>query len=328
MIDNNEKLKQELEIYDNNINIHDLPEIYHYWSNKHLKPILSQHNISHPDDLYVNHMFASACLVEKDEPIFISIGSGNCDTEVRIAKRLKEMGLDRFRLECLDLNKNMLARGREMAISENVEENMSFIEMDFNHWKADKEYVAVMANQSLHHIQNLESVFFEIKRSLHKDGAFITSDMVGRNGHQRWPEALELVHHFWQELPESYTYNHLLNRSEGLYENWDCSTEGFEGIRAQDILPLLVKEFHFEMFIGFSNVIDIFVDRCFGHNFDANKRWDTDFIDSVQDCDEKAILSGAIKPAHIMAVMKKTPVIRPTYSRGLSPGFCIRNPAS
>ena len=42
----------------------------------------------------------------------------------------------------------------------------------------------------------------------------------------------------------------------------------FEGIRAQDILPLLVERFTFDEFIGFGNVIDPFVDRSFGPNFD------------------------------------------------------------
>ncbi len=66
---------------------------------------------------------------------------------------------------------------------------------------------------------------------------FVTNDMIGRNGHQRWPEALEIVNQYWHELPEAYRYNKLLSRYEPEYMNWDCSTEGFEGIRAQDILP-------------------------------------------------------------------------------------------
>jgi SAM-dependent methyltransferase len=326
MIDNESRLKKELETFDENINIHELPDIFHYWSNKYLRPMLEEYDIAHPDDLFVKYMFDSASICGVAKPIFVSIGSGNCDTEVRIAKRLQEKGLQDFCIECLDLNPNMLKRGRELALKEGVVTNMSFIELDFNKWKADKEYISVIANQSLHHINNLEGVFGEIKKSLHKNGTFITSDMIGRNGHQRWPEALSALHDFWKELPEDYKYNHQLKRSEDMYENWDCSREGFEGIRAQDILPLLIKNFNFELFIGFSNVIDIFIDRGFGHNFDVNNKWDTDFIDKVHQFDEDSIRSGTIKPTHIMAVMKQHPVSNPNYSRNFSPEYCMRDP--
>ncbi len=323
---NKAKLKQELEIFKENLNVHNLPDIFHYWANKFLRPLLEEYNISNPDDLFVNYMLDSVASCGIQEPVFISIGAGNCDTEVRIAKRLKDNGIQNFSIECLELNPTMLDRGYDLAVREGVAENLSFIESDFNQWQPNKKYVSVIANQSLHHVQNLEGLFAEIKKSLHENGAFITSDMIGRNGHQRWPEALDAVHHFWQELSEKYTYNHLLTRFEPTYENWDCSTEGFEGIRAQDILPLLIENFHFQLFIGFSNVIDIFIDRCFGHNFDPNNNWDTDFIDRIHQFDEDSILKGTIKPTHMMAVMKKNPVENPDYSRGFSPEYCVRNP--
>ena len=81
----------------------------------------------------------------------------------------------------------------------------------------------------------------------------------------RWPEALFQVNELWRELPERYHHNRQLRRMEPEYENWDCSKEGFEGIRAQDVLPELLKRFHFKLFVGFGNVVDIFVDRSFGH---------------------------------------------------------------
>ena len=55
------------------------------------------------------------------------------------------------------------------------------------------------------------------------DGRFITSDMIGRNGHQRWPEALAIVQEFWRELPKAYRYNLLCRATRTQYLNWDCS---------------------------------------------------------------------------------------------------------
>jgi hypothetical protein len=100
-------------------------------------------------------------------------------------------------------------------------------------------------------------------------------------------------------------FNTILNRYEELYENWDCSKESFEGIRSQDILPLLLGNFHFQLFVGFANVIDPFTDRAFGHNFDMRKPWDRAFIDQVHARDEQEMIAGRIKPTHMTAVVGK-----------------------
>lgn len=315
---------QELETFNNNNSIHKLPDIFHYWSNKYVRPLMEEHGLYHPDDIFVNNLYECASSCQADYPKFVSIGSGNCDTEIRIVKKLKKKGLEHFMIDCIDLNPNMLKRGSESAIEEGVSQNISFIEQDFNQWIADKEYNAVIANQSLHHIENLEGVFSEIKKSLHEHGLFITSDMIGRNGHQRWPEALVAVHNFWKELPDSHKYNHQLGRFEEIYENWDCSTVGFEGIRAQDVLPLLIDNFSFQFFIAFSNVVNIFVGRSFGPNFDPKRKWDREFIDKVQRYDEDSICMGNIKPTQMKAVMRKVQVEDSIYSRNLSPEFCVR----
>ena len=69
-------------------------------------------------------------------PRFISIGAGNCDTEVRVAKLLKAQGLADFVIDCLDHNPYMLQRGRELAEAESVADCVGFIEGDFNRWRA------------------------------------------------------------------------------------------------------------------------------------------------------------------------------------------------
>ena len=138
------------------------------------------------------------------------------------------------------------------------------------------------------------------------------------------PESLEIVSKFWSELPEGYKFNVLLERHEEKYVNWDCSKEGFEGIRAQDILPSLLERFEFETFIGFGSAIDIFVDRCFGHHFDPDSQWDREFIDRVHAEDEAGLKSGRLTPTHMLAVCVKNLSRTPFYSRGLEPAFSVR----
>ena len=61
------------------------------------------------------------------------------------------MGLREFTLECLELNSEMLQRGRHDAISQKVSDVIAFVEGDFNFWRASTNYSGVMANHSLHH---------------------------------------------------------------------------------------------------------------------------------------------------------------------------------
>lgn len=321
-----EKLAKEKSIYKDVANVNELPPIFHYWSNKHLRPMFEEYGFSSSDQFFATYLIESARRCSAQNPVFISIGSGNCDAEVRIAQLLLKAGLTEFTIECLDMNPHMLQRGREMADREGIAEHVAYVEGDFNKWKATRKYAGIMANQSLHHVLNLEGLFDEVRSALLPHAYFVTHDMIGRNGHQRWPEALDAVHQFWQELPESYRFNRLLNRHEDLYINWDCSSESFEGIRAQDILPLLLERFEFRLFIGFANIVDVFIDRCFGHNFDAEQEWDRQYVDKLHEFDERCFRDGSLKPTHMAAVMSVEPVSEHVYSRGLSPQQSVRAP--
>ena len=117
-----------------------------------------------------------------------------------------------------------------------------------------------------------------------------------------------------------------IKRQEDEYINHDCAEERFEGIRAQDILPLLNKVFHFELFIPFANVVTVFIDRPFGHNFDAKGEWDRDFIDRLHARDDAAILKGEIKPTQMLAVLRNQSVETTLLHPELTPEFCIRKP--
>lgn len=319
------RMSQELANFNDAVNVHDLPDIFHYWSNRYIRPWFENVGTTHPEDFFARFLIEAA----KDggnAPRFLSIGSGNCDAEVAVARDLRQRGLQDFTLECLDINTTMLERGARLAEQEGVADCVAFQRADFNNWQPPHQYDAIVANQCLHHVTNLEGLFDSIQSALTERGLFITSDMIGRNGHMRWPEALKVVNQLWEELPERYRYNHQQKRLEKKFINHDCSTGSFEGIRAQDILPLLIPRFSFHVFIAFGNVIDPFVDRGFGHNFDPNNPDDLAFIDRVHEIDESGFADGSLKPTHMIAVMAR-PEFRaeqPYFARGLSPEQAVR----
>lgn len=328
VLEYSERIKSELETYRDQVDVHALPEIFHYWSNKYLRPVLEEFGYSHPEAFFERQLaeaYDSAAPTAREPARFVSIGSGNCDAEVRVASGLVASGRTHFVLECLDINPEMLARGKALAESECLAAQLQVLQGDFNNWSPTRHYQAVLANQSLHHVVNLEGLFDAVAKAIGETGRFITSDMIGRNGHARWPEALEIVQEFWRELPDRYRYNQQLHRQEEVFANWDCSVEGFEGIRAQDILPLLIERFGFRLFIAYGSIVDPFIDRSFGHNFDVNNAWDREFVDRVQARDEAEILAGRVKPTHMLAVLVGDRHTETASWRHLTPQFCLRS---
>jgi SAM-dependent methyltransferase len=321
------RIEKEKEIFRDCTRVHDLPEIFTYWSEKYIRPKLEAFGLSCPNymfDWWLARHWKPSPRMQR----FVSIGAGNCDLEIELAARLRQQGFSNFIIDCLDLNSKMLERGVAAAASAGFDKFINPVRADANSWRPQHEYDAVMANQALHHIVNLEELFDQIRNCLKPQGYFLVSDMVGRNGHQLWPEALEIAHEFWRQLPPSYRFNRQLQRYEELYENWDCSKESFEGIRSQDILPLLLERFHFQLFICFSNIIAPFVSRSFGHNFDINAEWDRAFIDRVHQRDEAEIASGRIKPIQMLAIVGVSPEGSMIFHPPLNPQFCVRREAN
>lgn len=316
----------EADVFSELEEVNSLPEIFHYWSNRYLRPQLEDFGFSNPDDFFKYY----ACKAQQHKKhqnslCILSIGAGNCDTEITLAKNLISAGVQSLTIVCMDINEAMFKRGSELAEKEGVADHLTFLQADFNNWKSEGFYDLIIAHQSLHHVVELEHLFAEIKKSLPAEGYFITSDIIGRNGHKRWPETVKVLRQIWREMPKRYCYNHQLNMVQKRFVNHDCSVDSFEGIRAQDILPLLIKNFHFETFIPFANLILIFIDRGLGPNFDINNPEDIAFIDRIHELDESLMLAGTIQPTQLMAAMQLNPsdTMRLRHPK-LTPEFCLR----
>jgi SAM-dependent methyltransferase len=321
-----DRVEAERRQYANNVAVHDLPPICFYWLRKYILPQLEAFGYAGADEFFQLNTERAYDRSSRRVRRFLSIGAGNCDAEVRLAASLRTGGRSEFVIECMDLNPLMIERGAAIAVAQGLEGTIQPLVADFNGWQPVHEYDAVIANQALHHVVELENLFSGVHSALTGEGRLIVSDMIGRNGHRRWPEALTLVEQFWAELPERYRYNRQLQQLDREYPDWDCSQAGFEGVRSQDILRLLIARFEFEFFYSFSNVTDPFIDRSYGPNFDADGEWDRAFIDRVHACDEEGLAAGLLKPTHMLAVLSKSRS-RPLLCRDhLTPEFCVRHP--
>lgn len=306
------------------IDIHALPDSCHYWSMTHLGPhveaVFGRNNLI---EVFAAELIASIKRTGNSD--ILSIGAGDGQVDMLVAREMLNQGCEQFRFECRELSPFLIERGREAAAAQDLTSHIVFEETDINVWQATRQYGGAFAHHSLHHIVELEHIFDQVRDHLAPGGAFVTSDMIGRNGHMRWPEVRAPLERIWSTCPPHYRFNHQLQRQVDPFEDWDCSTEGFEGVRAQDILPLLVERFHFSHLCVWGGVLDTFINRGFGHNLRPDNPQDTAFIDTLWESDCAMMRAGAIAPTHIAAVMRTEPCAL-VSSFGLSPEHCVRRP--
>lgn len=321
------RLRDGTELVDTPPSHDELPRIAGYWSDRYIRPLFERFGYSSPDDFFAKQLSARAAARAPGAARFLSVGAGGCDSEVMFAKALLAAGHDAFTIDCVHFDPGALARGRTRAADAGVAAHIRTIAGDPDAHALEGRYDAIVANFSLHNVVDLERLCGVLHAALADDGVLLVAGMIGRNGHQRWPEARAIVEEYWRELPESYRWNVQLQRQEHEFHDWDCAQGGVEGVRAQDVLPLLRERFGFEQFLAFSNAIDPFVDRSFGPHFDPALERDRAFIDKVQARDEHEILIGRIKPTHMIGVLRRDRTVATKSWRHLTPEFCVRDPA-
>jgi len=260
----------------------------------------------------------------------VSLGSGYGALEIRIAAWARDHGLPAFRITCLEVSPLLVGRARDAIRAAGLQQWLGAEIADLNQpMPLARPVAAFMAHHSLHHLVELEALFDQIAELLHPEGVFIAIDMIGRNGHMRWPETLAIVRQIWPLLPQRLKWDRSFQRLDCWYENWDCSIEGFEGIRAQDILPALIqRKFGFERFVATGGLTDVFYDRRFGANFVLDNRLDVAFLEALQALEDRLIEAGQITPVCLYAVMRSPRSQfcppRPICYRGVTPTLALR----
>lgn len=305
--------------------MHELPDIFHYWSNKYLRPKLNAlFGVDTIVDFYAEY-FRRATVGQPGPYRFASLGAGECSLEIQIAVRLKAQGLSGFTIECFELSPVLIERAMVAARQAGVTDQVQIAAVDLNQWTpTGGYYTGIMASHSLHHFVELEQIFSSCHQSLKPTGVFVTNDMIGRNGHMRWPEVLKWVDGIWRFLPDRLKFNQQLNCFDAEFVNRDCSKESFEGVRAQDILPLLIHRFGFTHFLACGGLVDVFIDRGYGHNFATTNEKDTALIDFIETLNSSLLAQGCIKPTMMFAVMSPDLAASCRCADGLSPGLAVR----
>lgn len=302
-----ERLARERETFADQVDLHqDLPPSAHRWSSRHVQPQLAALGIASVSELITSQIRERA-EQRTGDVVVLSLGSGNGDQELGWLRTLAEVGVDNVRMRLLELNPAMQERAAVAAEELGFAGRVECLTADFNTWCADSEHDVVVGFQALHHVLDLDHLYRQIRASLDPAGVLVVHDMIGRNGHRRWPEALEVIERLWSTLPPELRRNAISGEIDEHYGDLDCAVDGFEGIRAQDVLPVLLNYLHPSVFFSFGNVIDPFIDRVYGHNLDLGDERHRAFIDHVGTLDDSLIDLGIITPTHLTALFHPSP---------------------
>jgi SAM-dependent methyltransferase len=302
-----------------------LPAIHDFWVKRYLTPKLRACGLPSLEALVLDAVVA-ACGRAAGERAVVSLGAGACDAEVLLASHLLDRGVTNFVLTCVDPNPHLLARGRQLAHRHGVLSRLRFALVEPGSWDPRPGTAVYLARDTLHRVPELERLLERLIASLAADGLLLACEPIGRNRHRLWPETLAFVEAVWQALPARCRFDHTLGRRDDRFVNRERARQAGDGARAQDVLPLLLERLHFELFVAAGGIVDPFIDRAFGANFDPHREPERGFVDELALLDEAAIDAGLVKPTRMIAVLRRLPVESRRFFRHRSPEFCVRYP--
>lgn len=296
------RLLVESVIYRNVEDVHDLPEAFHYWSEHHLLPHLKLYGFADSASFYADQIERVARRIGCREVSIASLGSGNAAVELVVDARLREKGIA-CRWELVELSPFLQDKVRSVLTARDELARFRLCAISVERWEPNGSIDVVVANQFLHHVVGVDRLIGRLAAMIPPHGALLSHDVIGRNGHRLWPNALRVVQEVWPTLPNSKKID-----PEGVivdpYFDVDCSAYSLEGVEAERILPALLEHMQPEVFVAFGGVVLAFIDRRFGRNFDPNNPEDREFIDILARRDWDLLHDFSLAPTQMFGVFR------------------------
>jgi ubiquinone/menaquinone biosynthesis C-methylase UbiE len=231
----------------------------------------------------------------------LSLGSGPGGVELALAREAPAA-----RIACMDLNAELLDRGRRQAAGEGLAVEFEAADLNVVALPAGA-FDVVFCHASLHHLVELERLFEQIRRALAPGGELIVVEVITRNGYRMWPETKRLVDTIWATLPERYRVNHTAYPGQWVDKRiWesDTSLAGMECARSEEILPLLRKHFREEVFVAYLALCRRFFDTMYGPNYDPLRPLDRAILDWIWQLDCQYLETGRLRGETMFGVYR------------------------
>jgi len=234
-------------------------------------------------------------------PKILSLGCGYGGHELNIARSLRKP----FEMVASDLN----ARLFDKAINEAEKNkfNIKFEAVDLNFIQIRENcFDIIFAHASLHHILNLENLFYQAYKGLKNEGRFIVADIIGKTNVLFWKENVDFAREVVSEMPSEYkpaSPNHdmiIPPYVEPLIQ------KGMEGIRQEEIESQISQYFTPVKIFKYGSFIRMICTNTFiGERINPEIKEDRDYLESLFNLDLKMIEENKLRPTEMFAVFRK-----------------------
>ena len=199
--------------------------------------------LSGNDKVDIVDFFKDNLLKGKSGLKLLSLGSGTCDTEIKLAK------CDIFKsILCVDLSKDSIRQARNEIAQENLK-NIDVVcadiyKFDFN----DAAFDVVLFKSALHHFKNIEHLLLEkVSPNMSENGLLIIDEYVGPNRLQYSKKQILTINKGIQLIPKKFRKIHKTpfykNRISGSGVIRMKLSNPSECIDSESILPTIHKMF-------------------------------------------------------------------------------------
>ena len=163
----------------------------------------------------------------------------------------------------------------------------------------------VMCVSGLHHIIELERVADFIQQVLVDDGEFWSiGEAIGRSGNRLWQEEYAVANAFFRSLPERLRRNRLSREPDSDLPIADYSEATFEGIRSDEIEPLLSHRLEPVQLYRRNCFLWRLVDLAYADNYDLSSNEDVAWLQAAVRSELVHYRAGG-RPTELHGVFRK-----------------------
>jgi SAM-dependent methyltransferase len=213
------------------------------------------------------------------------------------------------RFDAFDISPEAVEVAREEAQRQGLGDRIEYAAADLNAMELEPDrYGTVFAIQTLHHIEALEHLLDQIRRSLRKDGLFVINEYVGPARFQ-FPDArLPLMNKLLAAIPETHrrslrnghVKDEVLRPDAKEVQRVDPS----ESVRSDEIMGLVEERFEIVYKADFGGTLLQFVLSDIAGNFDPADSRDVALIDLICLYEDTLIEQGVLPSDFTYAVAK------------------------
>lgn len=198
-----------------------------------------------------------------------------------------------------DVAPTTVERARREAEAAGIS-NIEYRVLDLEHAALDGPYDAIIANDVLHHITDLEGIYSRVRGALAPGGKFVFNEYVGPNRFQYSEERMHLINRYFRLLPDelrrAFPSGDTLWRRERLLPERVIADDPTEAVRSEDVLPVARKVFRVEREYPYGG--GLLNPLLFGiiPNFKDDVPFHVGLLEALCEAEERLSKNGAIEP--------------------------------